>query len=66
MNREEFVDRISHRLIAVSHSTSVTALITSHVGFFLVMHPLHEGRLMEACRIVTKNWYPHIRIHPSE
>ncbi len=40
-NREDFVEGISQRLKAVSYSTSVTALITSHVGFFLVLHPLH-------------------------
>lgn len=64
--RKKFVERISLRLKAVSYSTSVTALITSHVGFFLVLHPLHEGRLKEACRKVIKNWYPHIKIHPAE
>jgi len=65
-NREEFVEGISQRLKAVSYSTSVTALITSHVGFFLVPHPLHEGRLKEACWKGMKNWYPHISIHPEE
>ncbi len=65
-NREEFVEGISQKLKAVSHSTSVTALITSHVGFFLVMHSCHEGRLKEACRNEIENWYPHIKIHPAE
>jgi hypothetical protein len=63
--REEFVEKKSQRLKAVSYSTSITALITSHVGFFLVMHPLHEGRLKEACRKGIQNWHPHIRIHPA-
>jgi hypothetical protein len=65
-NREEFVEGISQRLKAVSHSTSVTALSTSHVGFFLAIHPLHEGRLKEACRNIAKNWYPHISIHQAK
>jgi len=39
------------------------ALITSHVGFFLALHPLHEERLKEACWKGMKNWYPHIKIH---
>lgn len=48
-NREESVEGISQRLKAVSYSASVTALITSHVGFFLVLYPhisIHpaEGR----------------------
>jgi hypothetical protein len=62
----EFIEDISQGLKAVSYSTSVTALITSHVVFFLVPHPLHEGRLKEACRKGMKSWYPHIRIHPAE
>jgi len=63
--RKKFVKERSQRFKAVSHSTSVTALITSHVGFFLVPHPSHEGRLKEACRKGMKNWDPHIRINPS-
>jgi hypothetical protein len=65
-NREEFVEGISQRLKAVTYSTLVTALITSHVVFFLVPHPLHEGRLKEACRKGMKNWHPDIRIHPQK
>jgi hypothetical protein len=64
--REEFVEEISQRLKAVSYSSSVTALRTSNVVFFLVPHPLHEERLKEACRKGVKNWDPHIRIHPVE
>ena len=64
--RKEFVERISQRLKAVSYSTSVTALITSHVGFFLVQHSLHEGRLKEAFLKGMKIWYPHISVHPAE
>ena len=64
--REEFIEGMSQRLKAVSYSTSVTALRTSHVGFFLVPHPLHERRLKEVCREGMKNWYPYIRIHPAE
>jgi len=65
-NRGEFVEGISQRLKAVSYSTSVTALITSHVGFFLVLHSLHGGRLKEACWKGMKNWYPHISIQLAE
>ncbi|MFC2165950.1 hypothetical protein ACFLT2_13260, partial [Acidobacteriota bacterium] len=64
--RVEFIEDISQRLKAVSYSTSVTALRTSHVVFFLVSHPLHEGRLKEAYREGMKNWYPNISIHPEE
>jgi hypothetical protein len=62
----EFIEEISQRLMAVSSSTSVTALITSYVGFFLVLHPLHEGRLKEAFWKGMRNWDPHISIHPEE
>lgn len=65
-NREEFVEKTIQRLMAVSYSTSVSAWITSHVGFFLVGHPLHEQRLKEACRTGMKNWYPQISIHLAE
>jgi hypothetical protein len=63
--RREFIEATSQRLKAVSCSTSVMALITSYVGFFLALHPLHEGKLKEACRKRMKNWYPHISIHPA-
>jgi hypothetical protein len=65
-NRKEFVERINQRFMAMSHSTSVSVLITTHVGFFLVRHPLHEGRLKEACQTGMKNWYPQISIHSAE
>jgi hypothetical protein len=64
--RKEFIEEISQRLMAVSNSASVTPLKTSHVGYFLALHPLHERRLKEACRKGMKSWYPHISIHPEE
>jgi hypothetical protein len=64
--REEFIEERCQRLKAVSYSTSVTALRTADVVFFLVPHPSHEGRLKEACREGMKNWDPHISIHPEE
>jgi hypothetical protein len=60
--REKFIEETNQRLKAVSSLASVMALITAHVGFFLVLHPLHERRLKEACREGIKNWDPHIRI----
>jgi hypothetical protein len=62
-NREKFVEITIQRFMAMSYSTSVSTLITPHVGFFLVRHPLHERRLKEACRTGLKNWYPQINIH---
>ena len=64
--RKEFVEGINQRLKAVSNSASVMALKTSHVGFFLALHPLHEERLKEAFWRGMKNWNPHISIHPKE
>jgi hypothetical protein len=64
--REEFIEERSQRLKTVSHSTSVMALRTSDVVFFLIPHPSHEGRLKKACRKGMKNWDPHISIHPEE
>jgi hypothetical protein len=66
MNREKFVKKTVQRLMAMSYSTLVSALISAHVGFFLVRHPSHERRLKEACRTGIKNWYPQIRIHLAE
>jgi len=36
------------------------------IGYFLVLHHLHEERLKEAFWKGMKNLYPHIRIHPEE
>ena len=64
--RDKYVEGRIQRLKAVTYSTSVTALITSHVGFFLVLHPLHEGSLKKACRKVMEKWHHLISIHPAE
>jgi len=64
--REEFIEGICQRLKAISNSTSVTALKTSHVGFFLVLNHLHKGKLKEDFWKGMKNWNSHIKIHPKE
>lgn len=53
--RRAFIERIAADLHELAPDSSIWVFLTSHVAFFLVVHPEHESRLTAAATAIAHN-----------
>jgi len=54
--RSAFLSRIGHEISEKVHSRDVCAAVTSNVGFFLALQPVHAERGRQALASVSRRW----------